>query len=207
MMEKKEISAECKELLVQLPDLFGGLETISFAKERTNNEEAKEALDRLEKIYEILESYGLEEHVTLDLGMLSHYEYYTGVIFKAYTYGTGDAIVTGGRYDNLVEQFGKQTPAIGLAFVLDELMIALESQQVVIDAREQDILVLYRSANRKKAIELGNELRSENKQVRLMRKNAEISLDEYKEYGLRNEVSSILYIDDTSEVTEFELHK
>ena len=206
MMEKKEISAETKELIIQLPDLFGDMETISFAKERTNNKEAQEALERLERIYEILESYGLEKHVTLDLGMLSHYEYYTGVIFKAYTYGTGAAIVTGGRYDNLVEQFGKQTPAIGLAFVLDELMTALESQQVVIDAREEDILVLYRSANRKKAIELGNELRSQNKQVRLMRKNAEILLDEYKEYGLRNEVSSILYIDDTGEVTEFNLH-
>ena len=207
MIEKKEISTECKELLIQLPDLFGGMETIAFAKDRTNNEEAKEALDRLEKIYEILESYGLEKHVTLDLGMLSHYEYYTGVIFKAYTYGTGDAIVTGGRYDNLVEQFGKQTPAIGLAFVLEELMTALESQQVEIDAREKDILVLYRSANRKKAIEIGNEFRAQNKQVRLMRKNAETSLDEYKDYGLRNEVSSILYIDDTGEVTEFKLHK
>lgn len=205
MMEKKDIPAECKELLIQLPDLFGGMETITFAKERTSNQRALEALERLEKIYQILETYGLEEHVTFDLGMLSHYEYYTGIIFKAYTYGTGDAIVTGGRYDNLVEQFGKKTPAIGLAFVLDELMTALSSQQVAIDAREADILILYRSANRKTAIELGNELRSQDKPVRLMRKNAEIPLEEYKEYGLRNEVASILYIDDTGEVTEFNL--
>ena len=147
----------------------------------------------------------MEKHVTFDLGMLSHYEYYTGIIFKAYTYGTGEAIATGGRYDNLVEQFGKKTPAIGLAFVLDQLMAALSSQEVEIDAREEDILLLYRSANRKTAIEIGNELRSQNKPVRLMRKNAEISLEDYKEYGKRNEVSSILYIDDTGEVTEFNL--
>jgi ATP phosphoribosyltransferase regulatory subunit len=137
--------------------------------------------------------------------MLSHYEYYTGVIFKAYTYGTGDAIVTGGRYDHLTEQFGKQTPAIGLVFVLDQLMEALDSQQVKIDAREGDILILYRSANRRPAIELANELRTRNKPARLMRKNAETPLEEYKEFGRRNEVESILYIDDTGEVTEFRL--
>lgn len=205
MLEKKDIPAECKDLLIKLPDLFGDIQTISYAKEKTTNKRALEALDRLEKIYNILKTYGMEEHVTFDLGMLSHYEYYTGIIFKAYTYGTGEAIATGGRYDNLVEQFGKKTPAIGLAFVLDQLMVALSSQEVAIDAREADILVLYRSANRKTAIEIGNELRSQNKPVRLMRKNAEISLDEYKEYGLRNEVSSILYIDDTGEVTEFDL--
>ncbi|MCH5252644.1 MAG: ATP phosphoribosyltransferase regulatory subunit [Lachnospiraceae bacterium] len=207
MLEKKEIPSECKDLLIKLPDLFGDIETIQYALERTSNERAREALDRLEKIDGILKAYGMENHVTFDLGMLSHYEYYTGIIFKAYTYGTGDAIVTGGRYDNLVEQFGKKTPAIGLAFVLDELMLALESQQVNIDAREADILILYRSANRERAIELGNELRTQKKPVRLMRKNAETPLESYKEYGLRNEVSSILYIDDTGEVTEFALRE
>lgn len=207
MLEKKDIPGSCKELLTELPDLFGGIETITYAKERTSHTGAAEALDRLEKIYHILETYGLSDHITFDLGMLSHYEYYTGIIFKAYTYGTGEAIVTGGRYDNLVEQFGRKTPAIGLVFVLDQLMEALNSQQVSIEAGVSDILILYRSANRKPAIELASELRSRNKPVRLMRKNAETPLEEYKEFGRRNEVASILYIDDTGEVTEFTLGK
>ena len=84
-------------------------------------------------------------------------------------------------------------------------MSALNRQQVAIEAEESDILVLYRSANRKKAIEIGNSLRAENKSVRLMRKSAETPLDVYKEYGRRSEVRSILYIDDTGEVTEFQL--
>jgi len=33
------------------------------------------------------------------------------VIFKGYTYGVGDAIVTGGRYDKLLSYFGKNAPA------------------------------------------------------------------------------------------------
>lgn len=205
MLENKNIPADAKDLLIRMPDLFGGIETITYAKERTKNQRALEALDRLEKIYQILQSIGLEEHITFDLGMLSHYEYYTGVIFKAYSYGTGDAIVTGGRYDNLVEQFGKKTPAIGLAFVLDQLMEALHNQETLIDAGELDYLILYRSANRKKALHLAGELRGQDKPTRLMRKDAETSLQEYKEYGRRNEVHSIFYIDDTGETTEFDL--
>ncbi len=205
MLENRDMPEGCRELLILLPDLFGSLDTIRSAREKTRNPQALDALERLERLSEIMEAYGLTEHVTFDLGMLSHYEYYTGVIFKAYTYGTGDAIVTGGRYDGLVEQFGKKTPAIGLAFMLDELLSALNRQQVVIEAEESDILILYRSANRKRAIEIGNSLRTEGKSVRLMRKNADTPLDIYKEYGRRSEVSAILYIDDTGEVTEFQL--
>lgn len=205
LMEHLEMPSACRDLLVQLPDLFGDIDTIRRAKEKTKDGQALDALDRLEKIHEIIRTYGMEEHVTFDLGMLSHYEYYTGVIFKAYTYGTGDAIVTGGRYDSLIEQFGKKTPAIGLAFVLDELMTALGNQHVAIDAEEEDILLLYRSANRGKAVAIANELRAEGKPSRLMRKNAETALDVYKEYGRRSGVSAILYIDDTGEVTEFEM--
>lgn len=205
MLEDKDIPKGCKELMAQLPDLFGGLSTIEFAKEKTQNPQALEALERLEILYHILESYGLEEHITFDLGMLSHYEYYTGIIFKAYTYGTGAAIVTGGRYDNLVEQFGKKTAAIGLAFVLDELMIALDRQGVKIPIVNDEILILYRSANRKKAIELARKLRADEQPVRLMRKYAENPLEIYKDYAVRAEVKTILYIDDTGEITEFEV--
>lgn len=205
LLENKTMPEDCKALFIKMPDLFGGIETIEYAKERTNNGRALEALERLERIHQILQSMGLEEHITFDLGMLSHYEYYTGVIFKAYTYGTGDAIVTGGRYDNLIEQFGKKTPAIGLAFVLDQLMDALNSQDAQIDAKELDYLILYRSANREKAVQLAKELRNENKPTRLMRKDAETSLQQYRDYGRRNEVHSIYYIDDTGEMTEFDL--
>ena len=191
--------------MVKMPDLFGGIETITYVKEQTTNKRALKALERLEKIYEILSVSGLEDHITFDLGLLSHYEYYTGVIFKAYTYGTGDAIVTGGRYDNLVEQFGKKTPAVGFALLLDQLMEALRSQEIPIEAQEKDYLILYRSANRKKALEMAKSYRTDNQPARLLRKDAQTPLSEYIAYGKRNEVSKLLYIDDTGEISEFDL--
>ena len=205
MLENRDMPQECKNLLVKMPDLFGGIETITYVKEQTTNKRALKALERLEKIYEILSVSCLEDHITFDLGLLSHYEYYTGVIFKAYTYGTGDAIVTGGRYDNLVEQFGKKTPAVGFALLLDQLMEALRSQEIPIEAQEKDYLILYRSANRKKALEMAKSYRTDNQPARLLRKDAQTPLSEYIAYGKRNEVSKLLYIDDTGEISEFDL--
>ncbi len=65
-------------------------------------------MKRLQDIFRLLELYGAEDHITFDLSMSGNYGYYTGVIFRAYTYGTGDAIVRGGRYDHLLEKFGKK---------------------------------------------------------------------------------------------------
>ena len=70
-----------KELFLKLPELFGSIEIIEYARKRTRNARAQKALDRLEEVYHILELYGLTEFVSLDLGMLNKYQYYTGIIF------------------------------------------------------------------------------------------------------------------------------
>lgn len=201
MIEKKNLSSQLKELLIRLPDLFGAKETLAYARERVNHLGALEALQRLETVQEILGIYGLEESVTFDLGMLSHYDYYTGIIFKAYTYGTGEAIVTGGRYDKLIEQFGKKSPAVGLAIVLDQLMNALASQKAEIPTETDGILILYRSASRKEAVHLGNRYRNEGRRVMLMRRDAETELEVYRGYASENQISSIVYVEDGQTTT------
>lgn len=133
---KYEMPDELRALLVSLPTLFGSFEKLEDIKKLTNNEVALHAIERLEQIYSLMKLYGYERYISFDLGMLSKYKYYTGIIFAAYTYGTGDYIISGGRYDNLVGQFGKQSPAIGMAVVVDRLMDALIRQGAAPDARE-----------------------------------------------------------------------
>lgn len=195
LVESKNISSELKELLIKLPDLFGGKETIHFARENVHHPLALEALERLDKVYEILSIYGVEESVTFDLSMLSHYEYYTGIIFKAYTYGTGEAIITGGRYDKLIEQFGKKAPAVGLAIVLEQLMNALSSQQVEIQTDTDGVLVLYHSADRETAIHTANCYRNEGRRVMMMRRGTDTAFEVYREYARRNEISQIVCVE------------
>ena len=102
--------------------LSGGVEVIEKAKRLTGNEEARSALERLEQIYQGLKELSCEAYVSFDLGMLSKYNYYTGIIFRAYSYGYGEPIVKGGRYDTLLSHFGRELPAVGFAIVIDQLM-------------------------------------------------------------------------------------
>ena len=113
-----------------ITDLMGGPDILERAMELAPNEPSQAAITNLIKLYDVLCEQGMENHVAFDLGMLSQYNYYTGIIFKCYAYGVGDAIAKGGRYDDLLEKFGKGTPAVGFGLVIDELMMALTRQGV-----------------------------------------------------------------------------
>ena len=117
-------------ILLKVADMFGNMNSLSEARLLVKNPRSLNAVERLEQIYEVLKLYGVEEYVSFDLGMLSKYNYYSGMIFKAYTYGIGDAVVKGGRYDNLLHQFGKDASAIGFVIVIDDLLEALNRQKV-----------------------------------------------------------------------------
>ena len=132
LLEEQQIPENLKQLFIQLPKLCGDMEVLETARTMTHNEGALAALNRLEEIYNILCIYGIERYVSFDLGMLSKYMYYTGVIFRAYTFGTGDAVVKGGRYDGLLGHFGKEAPAIGMVVVVNQLLNALERQKIAV---------------------------------------------------------------------------
>ncbi len=133
LLEERKVSKPYRGTLLKVADLFGNMTSLGEARALVNNQRSLAAIDRLEQLYEVLKLYGVADYVSFDLGMLSKYNYYTGVIFKAYTYGVGDAVVKGGRYDNLLHQFGKESPAIGFVIVVDELLEALESQKVAFE--------------------------------------------------------------------------
>ena len=88
-----------------LSELVGDVEILTTAKRISPNSVAMNAIKRLEEIYTVLCYYKMEKYITFDLSLSGIYGYYTGIVFRGYTYGTGDAIVKGGRYDHLVEKF------------------------------------------------------------------------------------------------------
>ena len=150
---------------LKLPELFGGIETVQEAAELTKSREAQNAIRRLEKISRLIRIYGLSDYVSFDLGMLSMHDYYTGMIFRAYSYGTGDYIVQGGRYDRLLKQFGKDAPAVGFGITLNRLMAALRGQKIGIPTEPLAALVVYDGPGTEKAVELIRKLRSEGRRV------------------------------------------
>ncbi len=200
MISNKNLNVGLKQIFLKLPELFGSLEKLSEAKELTKNARALKAIERLEKLYELMTEYGYEKYISFDLGKLSKYNYYTGIIFKAYTYGTGDAVATGGRYDNLVGQFGKEAPAIGLAIVIDQLMIALLRQKLLNQPEAQDTLILYKEEFRRQAIALAKHFRKDGMNTMLQRSQKGIETPEYLAYAKRMNIGGILYLESDSEI-------
>ena len=200
MIMTKDISMEQKEIFLKLSELFGTLDTLALAKKLTTNVRAIKAINRLEKLYDILTDYGYENYVSFDLGMLSKYNYYTGIIFKAYTYGTGDAVATGGRYDSLVGQFGKEAPAIGLVIVIDHLMLALSRQKLLVKPTAQDTLIIYKTEYRKQAIALANQFRKDKMNTILQKSKEGLDPEEYLSYAKRMNIGGILYLDNGEEI-------
>ena len=147
LLEQKQIPEPYHSILLKLADMFENIESLEAAKALVKNERSLQAIARLEKLKERLEQYGVAEYISFDLGMLSKYQYYTGVVFKAYTYGIGDAVVKGGRYDNLLRKFGKNAAAIGFVIVIDDLLEALSRQKVNIDIPASGKTVYYRAGD------------------------------------------------------------
>lgn len=173
-------------------------------KERTGNVKVLNALDRLVKVDEILKIYGFSDYITIDFSMLSQYSYYTGVIFRAYTYGSGEALATGGRYDGLVGQFGKDAAAIGLAIVVDQLMLALSRQNLFEECTLGGTILLYPQDLRRRAVELAGEYRKQGQSVQMLRKSSRKPFGEYKEYAKRMQADTIFYLEKEDELLIFD---
>ncbi len=197
LLARLTISQELKEIFLKLPELQeDAVDGFTYIRERSQSKRVHKALERLEKLEQILTLYGLLDYVTIDFSMLSHYSYYTGVIFRAYTYGNGEAVASGGRYDDLPGQFGIQASAIGLAIVLDQLMIALERQKLLPEEKIGGTLLLYPKELRKKALEKAAELRRQGEVVQMMRKSSRKSLEEYEEYAKKNGNDRVVFVRD-----------
>ena len=192
LLSEQTMGAELKKLFLKLPELFGDIDQIRLAKSMTTNARALGAIRRLEEVQEILDSYGLGDYVSYDLGMLSKYSYYTGIIFKAYTYGTGEYIVAGGRYDKLLEQFGKKAAAVGFAIMADQLLLALSRQKIRIDVKMNDTIILYDPAARDRAIRLVCQFRNAGIPAQLTPRAESESMDAYLDYARRFQLHRLI---------------
>lgn len=192
---RENVEMSVVEMFRILPELIGGTEVLVRAAKLVPGEMAKRSIVRLLKIYQILELYGAEEYVTFDLSMSGSYGYYSGIVFRAYTYGTGDAIVRGGRYDHLIAKFGKNTPSIGFAIIIDELLSALGRQKIDIETGHCNLIV-YTDATLNWAVSLACDLREKGKCIELLKRESWQEREVYEEYGKRRGSDSLTYLKD-----------
>ncbi|WP_370225203.1 ATP phosphoribosyltransferase regulatory subunit [Cytobacillus sp.] len=155
------LSSIDKQRLLDFLKLRGGEEVIEIAYGLLENGTGKKALSELEQLWGIMQDYGQEGTVKFDLTLVSHMSYYTGILFEVYAGNVGFPIGNGGRYDLLLQKFGKDTGATGFAIRMDRLLEALEDS----NAAEPVYCILYSPERRKEAFDFAKEERSAGKKV------------------------------------------
>ncbi|MEF9952895.1 MAG: ATP phosphoribosyltransferase regulatory subunit [Clostridium sp.] len=203
-LENISIDESIKKVILSLPMLYGSMDKVyERASELCLNENMKKALDNLYKIYEVIKEYGFEKYILVDLGLVSHINYYTGVVFKGYVTGYGKEVLGGGRYDNLTKTYGEYMPSTGFGINIDALYEAMKQNGLFKSIGEKiDFAVLYSVEKRKDAIKIASLLRDAGYSVDIRRlSNSDSIQNGYKETIV---IADRIYVKEPNEDKSYE---
>ena len=193
--ETLNLNADLKALFGMLGNLYTGADELQTAKKYADAyPRILNAIERLEELHQVLKIYGIDKYVSVELGIVSNYQYYTGIIFAGYTFGSGESIVKGGRYDELLTYFGKESASIGFAIVIDQLMAALSRQKIEIPVQYQNELIIYGQEMRSEAVKKAMELRKCGSNVELMARDISKTEEDYRAYAEQNHCVNVTFM-------------
>ncbi len=155
MGDSKVISA-----IRKIPKLFGGEEILDEALALYSGHEAKAAIEYIRRIFNSLKELGLDKKIDIDLSLVHRNNYYTGIVFRGYIEGSGLIALSGGRYDNLIGEFGKDMPATGFGVDINALSKAMLKRGDVEKIPAPEILIFSEEGFEAKGIAYAKELRA-----------------------------------------------
>lgn len=148
--------------LKKLPALFGGEEVFEKAEEIMPDENIKKILEDLREIYhDVSRLCGDEGSITVDLGLVNETDYYTDLIIKGYLQGYGDEVLSGGRYDKLISEFGYDVPAIGFAVNVNAVAKLIEKNGIIPAMPKIDAIVYAENGFEVNAMKTAQSLREQ----------------------------------------------
>ncbi|MDK8183610.1 ATP phosphoribosyltransferase regulatory subunit [Paenibacillus sp. UMB4589-SE434] len=163
MIRTLPIEQEQIERLEAVLQLQGGRRIVEEARGIVDEPHARMSLFHLERVWEVLEAYGVSEHLMLDLTLVGDFSYYTGTIFEGYSAELGFPVMSGGRYDNLLQQFGRPAPATGFALKTTRMLDAIRVHEQV--GVQPSILIQYDAVRRREALAEATRLRAAGERV------------------------------------------
>ena len=161
LLKSRGFDRSTRDLFLKATRFVSTREELSCFLTEDMHPRARAAIERLMDLCGVMEAYGFSRYISYDLSLLSKYRYYTGIVFKGYTYGAGDAIASGGRYDLLLSHYGKNAAAIGVMIQLDLLMEALRRQNIGIETEQKAQEIRLDSDHAADQIRRASQLRNE----------------------------------------------
>ena len=156
------LSEDDRKTLLMFSESTGSFEITDEIKARFKDQKALDAIKNLEEIMEALDDYGFGKYISVDPGLLGNQGYYTGMIFKGYTYEVGFPIIGGGRYDKTVGVFGRDMECVGFSLGLSLAITALMRQGLQLEVPSAEAIVGYAVGNkdaRRSAITMAEQMR------------------------------------------------
>ncbi len=178
--------------LKKLPALFGGEEVFEKAEELIPDENVKRILDELREIYrDTAELCGEDGNITVDLGLVNKTDYYTGLIIKGYLKGHGEEVISGGRYDKLISDFGYDIPAVGFAVNVNAVSKVIERNGILPAELPPDVIVFAEDGCEVAAVKQARELREQG----LIVENALFSdIESVREYAKEKKIGRVVVV-------------
>ncbi|MBE6844638.1 MAG: ATP phosphoribosyltransferase regulatory subunit [Ruminococcus sp.] len=189
---------EITHALKKLPRLFGGEEIFEKTSKLFSDEKIDAILSNLKDLYKKISKIIGSGTLTVDLGMVNRTDYYTSVIIKGYLEGYGDEVLSGGRYDKLIRDFGYDVPAVGFAVNVDAFT-DVEIKNTAVESKTVDAVVFAECGYEMKALELADSLRKDGKIIEM---SLFETLDETRAYCRERNISKLIIADENVKEAE-----
>ena len=193
-------SSTVTDALKKLPALFGGEEVFEKAEALIPDENVRLLLDELHEIYsDACALCGGDGNITVDLGLVNKTDYYTGLIIKGYLKGHGDEVISGGRYDKLISEFGYDVPAVGFAVSINAIQKVIERNGILPAMPSVDVLVYAEDGCEVEALRKAQELREQGLRAEIALFD---DLESARGYAIEKKIPKVAVIDGSEGGTE-----
>lgn len=158
----KNVDCKYKKYILSFIELSGNYKDIlKKLKSLIINKKMQKSYEELKSLSFVFELYNNFDKILLDFSIESQLGYYNGIIFKGYIKESNDIILSGGRYDKLLNKFNSNKNAIGFAIYMDKLYEKNKTSDFI------DILILYKSGDENILLSEVRKFMSQNKKVRV----------------------------------------
>lgn len=158
----KNVDNKYKKYILSFIELSGNYKDIlKKLKSLIINKKMQKSYEELKSLSFVFELYNNFDKILLDFSIESQLGYYNGIIFKGYIKESNDIILSGGRYDKLLNKFNSNKNAIGFAIYMDKLYEKNKTSDFI------DILILYKSGDENILLNEVRKFMNQNKKVRV----------------------------------------
>lgn len=186
--------------LKKLPALFGGEEVFAKAEALIPDDSAMKLLEELHEVYrDACELCGSDGNITVDLGLVNKTDYYTGLIIKGYLQGHGDEVISGGRYDKLISEFGYDVPAVGFAVYVNAIQKVIEKNGIFPAHESADVLVFADEGCETEGLKKAQEFREQGLKVEMALFS---DVESAREYAKEKKIARMAVVTEESEEAE-----